>query len=283
MHHSTPTQVWFLPYIDGVHEDFSCYTDDGLGSMRDGRIMCRDSYTEDICPDWLCAGGSPYATARTNVPKERRICFLSEPPSVLKYELEYLNQFGIVITTSKFDRYMGQQIVGNQCAGWFIGVGAGGSEGVNQQFFKKLQDVRDYRCKKIKLASIVTSSKNFTEGHKNRLRFLEEMRERFDGVIDVFGREFHPINDKIEAIAPYKYHISIENSSRNFYWTEKLTDAWIGWSLPIYYGDPTILSQVPDTRGIEIIDINNPREALEKIDQILKNVLLKINISHVYS
>jgi hypothetical protein len=87
--------------------------------------------------------------------------------------------------------------------------------------------------------------------------------------MDFFGREFAPVEDKLYAIGPYKYHIAIENCSLENYWTEKLTDAWIAWSLPIYCGDPTIIDQVPDPLGIEVINAADTESSVRRIESIL--------------
>ena len=98
---------------------------------------------------------------------------------------------------------------------------------------------------------------------------MRELQREFPGVIDCYGREFNPVGDKLDAIVPYKYHVVIENSRHANYWTEKLTDAWVGWSLPIYCGDPEILKHVPDKRGIVIIDVDDTASAIARIREVV--------------
>ena len=50
------------------------------------------------------------------------------------------------------------------------------------------------------------------------------------------GFGFNPITNKKNAIDPYLYSIAIENSSYRHYWTEKISDVFLGYSAPIYYG-----------------------------------------------
>jgi hypothetical protein len=87
--------------------------------------------------------------------------------------------------------------------------------------------------------------------------------------MDFYGRGHSPIRDKIDAIRTYKYHIAIESCNLENYWTEKLTDAWVGWSLPVYCGDPSITERIPDPRGIEVIDIRDIGSAIQRVESIL--------------
>lgn len=83
---------------------------------------------------------------------------------------------------------------------------------------------------KTKLLSVIISDKSFTEGHLKRHDFLQAIKKHFGDQLDIFGRGFNYVNDKWDAIADYKYHVAIENSQYPHYWTEKLADAFLGWS-----------------------------------------------------
>jgi len=89
---------------------------------------------------------------------------------------------------------------------------------------------------KSKLMSVITSSKDFTEGHQKRLNFVRRLKDYFGEDIDVFGRGIREVDDKWDAISPYKYHIALENSVYPHYWTEKLGDVYLSGAYPIYYG-----------------------------------------------
>jgi hypothetical protein len=192
-----------------------------------------------------------------------------EPPVIETYDLRYVSQFGVLVSPYRIDGYQGRIIYSNPCLGWFVGTGIGG-EGINRALFGKLPDVENYPIPdKNKSISIVSSLKKKKPGHRRRVAFISELMSRYGDGIDYYGAGFAPVPDKLDAIAPYKYHIAIENCNLNNYWTEKLTDAWIGWSLPIYCGDPSILRQVPDPMGIEVIDIGDPMSAMRHIDYIL--------------
>lgn len=92
---------------------------------------------------------------------------------------------------------------------------------------------------KPKLLSVICYNKTFTEGNRTKLRLLEILKQHFKE-LDLFGRGTRLIEDKWDGIYPYKYHITLENGSFPHYWTEKLTDAYLRYALPIYYGCPNL-------------------------------------------
>lgn len=115
--------------------------------------------------------------------------------------------------------------------------------------------------------SISCISSNLTQlnGHTKRLRFLNFLKEnRFE--FDLFGRGINSIEDKFDALYPYKYSIAIENSSYPHYWTEKIADCFLSWTMPIYYGCSNITSYFPSESMI-IIDIKKPNKSLEIIKE----------------
>jgi hypothetical protein len=44
----------------------------------------------------------------------------------------------------------------------------------------------------------------------------------------------------MDAILPYRFHLVLENTRAPNYWTEKLADAYLGWSFPVYLGCPNL-------------------------------------------
>jgi hypothetical protein len=89
-------------------------------------------------------------------------------------------------------------------------------------------------CRKDKPLSWITSNNNTVTGHRYRLRFLDKVRGMEK--LDLCGRGFTPIADKWDALAPYRYTIAFENYSNSHYWSEKVMDAFLAWTMPIYYG-----------------------------------------------
>ncbi len=118
-------------------------------------------------------------------------------------------------------------------------------------------------------ASWITSNLNIRPGHELRLTFMDFLqRENFN--FDLFGRGFKPIDDKFDGIAPYKYSIAIENFVCNDYWTEKIADCFLSWTMPIYYGCKNITKYFPEQSMI-LIDPRRPAYSLQKIKEEIAN------------
>lgn len=116
---------------------------------------------------------------------------------------------------------------------------------------------------KLKSISWITSNLMSFPGHKVRINFLEFLRTR-DFPIDLFGKGINYIEDKWDGLAPYRYSLAIENSSGPDYWTEKVADCFLSWTVPIYYGCTNLEDYFP-ARSFIRIDITRPEEALETI------------------
>jgi hypothetical protein len=92
---------------------------------------------------------------------------------------------------------------------------------------------------KTRLASLIASSKTVLEGHKMRHRIVAQIKAQ--GLpVDVMGRGYRPFEAKAEGLAPYRYSVVIENSREPSYFSEKLIDALLCETVPIYWGAPDI-------------------------------------------
>ena len=220
-------------------------------------------------PDFVIIRGKSSKKPMTfNVAPENVILATSEPYSVLAYPRDYCNQFGLVCSCQENLKHRNVKFT-PAIIFWFAGV----------RFDAKGRPtpVKDYDClkaaptpEKTKLISVVSSTKAFTKGHVDRIRFVERLKERYGDKIDVFGRGYNGFEDKCDVITPYKYHIVIENSRAKYYWTEKLSDSFICESYPIYYGCTNINEYFPDG-SYSTIDINDFDGAVKVIDELLAN------------
>jgi len=84
--------------------------------------------------------------------------------------------------------------------------------------------------KKNKLLSIIVSEKNFTLGHKLRHKIVDLHKNE----LDIFGRAYNPVDKKIESLKDYMFHVVVENSSVDGYFTEKIIDCFATGTVPIY-------------------------------------------------
>ena len=120
---------------------------------------------------------------------------------------------------------------------------------------------------KQKTISCIASNLTTLPGHKTRMAFLADLKSR-SLAVDYYGKGTRYIEDKWDGLAPYRYSLAIENSSSPDYWTEKLADCYLSWTLPVYYGCTNLDEYFPTDSFIRI-DINRPVEALEIITRTL--------------
>lgn len=118
--------------------------------------------------------------------------------------------------------------------------------------------------------SWVTSNKGFWPGHRRRLQFLETLLEaRID--LRLYGSGFDPIDDKFDGLGAYRYSIAVENYSGPDYWTEKLADCFLSWTMPIYFGCTNVEDYFPEESMVRI-DVDDPT-APEKIQRVIESDL----------
>ena len=127
--------------------------------------------------------------------------------------------------------------------------------------------------------SWVTSNNAHKPGQKVRLEFLRHIQDS-EFPLGLYGRGFNPIDDKFDGIAPYKYSIAMENYACEHYWTEKISDCFLSWTMPIYFGCTNILDYFPKESMI-IIDPKKPDEAMRIIESAIKNNLWEKSLSAI--
>ena len=80
-----------------------------------------------------------------------------------------------------------------------------------------------------------------------------------------------PVDDKLEFLKDYKFSICFENSKTDGYISEKLSDAFEAGTIPIYYGDDTILELLNNRSYIHVKDESEFDEKIELIKKIDQN------------
>ncbi|WP_258101573.1 glycosyltransferase family 10 domain-containing protein [Marinoscillum pacificum] len=117
------------------------------------------------------------------------------------------------------------------------------------------------------LVSMITSNANWMAGHDLRNAIVKRQQcgeLRFD----LFGRGYNPIEDKFDALFPYRYSIVVENSFCPNYWTEKIADCLLSWTVPVYMGATNIDQFFPEGSFIQVDpDVDSLKEVLTDLDQ----------------
>ncbi len=240
---------------------------------------CHFFVNQDIaeCDFWI-VWGQMYKTESAICPKENVFFISSEPPTIYKYEEKFLRQFNTIITCDKNTKHP-NPIYQQQSLPWWLGHD---SSDQNTVLPNTTYDAlsKDSPIKKEKLISIIVSNKKSTIGHKKRYEFAQKIKQYFGDRIDIFGMGVNECRYKWDAIAPYKYHIVIENSSFDDYWTEKLSDSILAESYSFYYGCKNIDKYFSKDIYTEI-DIEDIDSSIRKIETIIQSKKYEENMEEI--
>jgi hypothetical protein len=107
-------------------------------------------------------------------------------------------------------------------------------------------------CAKDRPLSLIASAKRSLPGH--RLRHRVAARLQAAGIpAEVMGGGYRPFAAKAEGLARYRFSVVIENCRQRGYFTEKLIDAILCRTIPIYWGAPDIAEHF-DPAGMIVCD-----------------------------
>ncbi|MGE5609756.1 MAG: glycosyltransferase family 10 domain-containing protein [Bacillota bacterium] len=130
---------------------------------------------------------------------------------------------------------------------------------------------------KTRRLSWITSNAKLLRGHRARLQFLEQLKAKVE--FDLFGKGIRYIEDKWDGLASHCYTIAVENFSGPYYWTEKIADALLSWTMPIYYGCTNIESYFPKEAMVRI-DLHDP-DVVEKVQEVVASDRWKQNLDAI--
>ena len=221
--------------------------------------------------DWLVVYDDFVGKIDLKCPPKNTLLVTLEPSSIKTYESAYIRQFGYVLTGQEDWALKHPGKIHSQPAlFWYYGTTR-----TYDQIAQKLPQEKTLSI------STVTSSKHQSHTlHKKRNFFMEELHKKLPQ-LDRFGRGIREIKDKADALDSYKYHIAIENHRCDHWWTEKLSDAFLGLTLPFYYGAPNASEYFPSKSFIEI-DINDPVKSSQIISNAIKNNEYEKRLKHIY-
>ena len=184
----------------------------------------------------------------------------TEPTSIKVYGRHYLRQFGRVLSRQPADAidhpghiqrtpplrpYYGRPL------------GRGGH-------YLTVDELAAHHPGKSRDVSAVCSNKTMTSALKARYDFVIAMRERAG--LEVFGRGIQPIDEKSEAMDPFRCHVAIENHIAPGHWTEKISDCFLAECVPLYHGDPDIGAVFPEEAilPLDIYDLEASAELIAR-------------------
>lgn len=228
---------------------------------------CRFVVDEPVesCDFWVVYDGL-LESESTRCPPGATLLITAEPPGVKLYRPGFVEQFGAVRTSHR-QLVHPRVTLGQPALPWHVGR--------RQQAHRNLGFTHDYdelkqvtAVPKDRLISVISSDKVQTVGHRRRLALVRRLQAHFGDRLDVFGRGIREVEDKWDAIAPYRYHIALENGVYPHYWTEKLSDAFLAGAFPLYLGCPNVGEYFP-AGSFTALDPDDPARAIATIEQAI--------------
>jgi hypothetical protein len=209
---------------------------------------CRFVFNEDIpeCDYWVVYDQMPKAET-CRCPKKNTIFITGEPPMIGAYPQSFLNQFGLVITCHKDIAGLHMQ----EMHPWIV-----------NRSYDELKSMLIE--KKYNMLSLITTKK-----HKRRHNAALTFQKAFP-YISMYGDGINTVWDKWDAHAAFRYSIVMENQKTENYFTEKLTDCYLAWTYPFYYGCSNIEEYFPKGSYTEI-DIEDAESAVNTILKTIAN------------
>jgi len=214
---------------------------------------------------WFIWGGLQHAET-VNCPAENIIYITDEAHELRFYNQDFLNQFN-TIASVRTDLKHPNNVFIHEPQLWYFDKSR--KELENMVLPEKLHNI-----------SVVASNLTLLEGHKKRFAFVNQLIGHFKDKLHAFGRGFNPVSDKWEAIAPYKYSVAIENNVIPNYFSEKLCECFLSYTMPIYYGCPNIKDYF-DERALIAIDMNNLKASIEIIERAIDENLYERNFEYM--
>ena len=197
----------------------------------------------------------------------------SEPPEIRKYDLAVLAKYGLVLGPSyPYLQNLPNFRYAEGLAPWWLGV-----DGSSKLHYEDVNiEIAPTRSELEQAAPVIgnrfttfVSEKSRTPLQVQRQKLADFLSSRIPE-LEVMGRRTVPFTDKTDLLRESRFHLAIENSQHQGYWTEKLADPMLMSSVVFYSGDPTISSKF-NPGGVEVV---NPflleetyRRIMERLDR----------------
>lgn len=192
-----------------------------------------------------------------------RVAYLaSEPADIARLSDGFLAQFGTVSCTYESLDNSPRRIE-NYCSTWYAGLPLHEYPSYASMRGWEYFDELCVPEKEAKI-SVIASIKSNTELHRKREGFIRLLSNALGDRLVVFGANYRSVNDKIDALLPFRYNLALENSAGPYTWTEKLTDPLLCWSFPFHVGCSPETIPFPSNSFMSI-DIDNPTDSVGRI------------------
>lgn len=221
------------------------------GTMKWGNFTFTE---EDVSEcDYLVILDYPKEDFSVNVNKKNILHLCLEPPNEVSKYRQYANKkVSVIFNQLDINK---NNILSHGALPWHI----------NKDFdFLKALTVESL-TKENKVVW-VTSNQRSSKGHTIRMDFLDKIKEL--PFVHLYGRGINPVDDKWDVLSPSKYAIAYENFQSDYYWTEKIIDCYLSYTMPLYFGCNSIADFFPKDSFIQI----DPKD--KHIDLFLKEIVV---------
>ena len=201
----------------------------------------------DSCDAWFILHHSGLIYGEKTVCDPSQVFYASMEPyeRIGNVSQAFLDQFSAVIGTDP--KLTGTNVIQKNIHTWWAGINIEHrdnshcfSPNVNLSY-DDLLELPLQESSKLNRICCILSSKNFLDGHHERLVLAEQLANLPIGAyIDFYGFLGEPFLDKLEVQSRYKYSLVFENTILDHYWSEKLADTFLASSFPFYWGCPNI-------------------------------------------
>lgn len=226
---------------------------------------CRDYDWLMVYDDLPKSGDERFPNWAERLPslKANSLLITAEPSVIKNYGRSFVNQFGWILSSQEPWAIKHPRVIQSQ-TGYVWFYGSSGGRGSYDVLSKQAPPL-----KSLPISTVCSNKQMRHTLHHARYQFTRDLKARLP-LLDVFGQGVRPIADKADALDPYQLHVAIENHVCRHHWTEKLSDPFLGYCLPLYHGCPNTLDYFPEESHIPI-NIDHLDEACERIKQALQD------------
>ena len=198
----------------------------------------------------------PLGSETLTCPPENTILLTYEPSSVKYYGDDYAAQFAYVLTSHE--------------PGTLSHAGRHDAPPVGKWLYGGAADALRHTSPppKTKQVCVFLSAKRMGHTLHRKRFFFQKPLTRLLPELDVYGKDVRHVEKKAECLDHYRYTIAIENHVGPHHWTEKLSDSFLGYCLPFYFGCPNAAAYFPEESFIPI-DIEDPHAAASTIREAM--------------
>lgn len=156
-----------------------------------------------------------------------------------------------------------------------------------KEALKKHTRSEQYFLEKKKFCNMVVS--NVRDASDRRIEFFQRLSKY--KVVDSGGKAYNnlpdgiPVKNKRQFQEDYRFSLAFENSTYKGYTTEKIVQAWMAGTIPIYWGDPSVGEQFNEGAFINCHAYKSWDDVIERIIEIDNNeeIYLRMQKQSIYN